>query len=139
MLYFCSSCDWAGEDSARQEHYKFFPNHHFKESDPFHQSGLFSFDFSKSLFNLNDYCQQNQKVVSDLRNGKCLNIIPNTFIICGEALNPIDPESQFNFCSALCQIKHLLNREIKDWEHIDSGFQALSAFKEKMMEILKHD
>lgn len=35
------------------------------------------------------------------------------------------------------QILDLLDQEIKEWEHIDSGFQALSSFKEKVLVILK--
>jgi len=75
--------------------------------------------------NVSDMYQAFQK----LQNGQCLGIVPGTYVACGEG---------GNFCSALCQIRNLLNEEIVSWDHIDSGNQALSGFKEKIQNILDH-
>lgn len=44
---------------------------------------------------------QAEKTIDSLREGKCLGVIPGTFIVCGEG----DEDFQ-NFCSELCLLKN---------------------------------
>lgn len=50
----------------------------------------------------------------------------------------IAPKSHSDLFQLLAQINKLLNQEINEWDHIDSGFQALSSFKEKMLDLVSN-
>ena len=52
-----------------------------------------------------------------LRDGKCLQTIPGTFIACGESSN---------FCSKMCQIKETLKMEARKFNSVSDPVNSLS-------------
>ena len=58
----------------------------------------------KAFENLSTEISDLEKIIISLQDDKCLGVIPNTFVVCGE-----DPKS-YGFCSKTCHLSYLLKQ-----------------------------